>query len=355
MLILFVAPTGLFRDGVARLLADLGERVDVRCADYASNVFEQGEPADLVVLDGDYLPDALSVATASRRLSAGLPVLVLLTAVDPQTVEQFVAAGVAGHLDKSESGRALLDALRLVLAGSRYPASAPLVLEALPPALSANDAHTPDVSALGSEEASAEASSDAKPHVLTPRQIQVLALAARGETNKSIAKQLNITEGTVKVHLYTVYKALKVGSRGQASVAAARLQQIGDAQLHHALDGQLSVGRLLAFTMPTRFKSGEVLFRKNDPSDALYYVVRGTVGLLEIDIEVGQGTVLGEIGLFSPDHRRTCTARCVSDCELLMVSATDAMRLYYQDPEFATYLIHLITRRLEADKLRVKN
>lgn len=348
MLILFVAPTGLFRDGVARLLADLGERVEVHCADYASNVFDHEHAADLVVLDGDYLPDALSVATASQRLSEGLPVLVLLTAVDPQTVEQFVSAGVAGHLGKSESGRALLDALRLLLAGSRYPASSPLVLEALPPDASSVDAGASDASIP-------EQPADSKPSMLTPRQIQVLALAARGESNKSIAKQLNITEGTVKVHLYTVFKALKVGSRGQASVAAARLQQIGDAQLHHALDGQLSVGRLLAFTIPTRFKSGEVLFRKNDPSDALYYVVRGSVSLVEINIEVGQGTILGEIGLFSPDHRRTCTARCLSDCELLTVSATDAMRLYYQDPEFATYLIHLITRRLEADKQRAKN
>ncbi|AUT76158.1 cyclic nucleotide-binding protein [Paraburkholderia hospita] len=348
MLILFVAPTGLFRDGVARLLADLGERAEVRCVDYASNAFEHGQSPDLIVLDGDYLPDALSVATASQRLTAGLPVLVLLTAVDPQTVEQFVSAGVAGHLGKLESGRALLDALRLLLAGSRYPASAPLVLEALPPEMPSSTSSVDEASAP-------DGSADAKPHVLTARQIQVLALAARGETNKSIAKQLNITEGTVKVHLYTVYKALKVGSRGQASVAAARLQQIGDAQLHHALDGQLSVGRLLAFTMPTRFKADEVLFRKNDPSDALYYVVRGTVRLLEINIEVGQGTILGEIGLFSPDHRRTCTARCLSDCELLTVSATDAMRLYYQDPEFATYLIHLITRRLEADNQRAKN
>ncbi|MBP0588652.1 cyclic nucleotide-binding domain-containing protein [Paraburkholderia sp. LEh10] len=344
MLILFVAPAGLFRDGVARLLGDLGEHIEVRCADYASNVFENAWPADLIVVDGDCLPDALSVASASQRLKAGLPVLVLLTAVDPQTVEQFMSAGVAGHLDKSESGSALLDALRLLLAGSRYPASAPPVLDpAALPTLSTDVVRAP------------EAGADTNAQVLTPRQIQVLALAARGETNKSIAKQLNITEGTVKVHLYTVYKALKVGSRGQASVAAARLQKIGDAQLHHALDGQLSVGRLLAFTMPTRFKSGEVLFHKDDPSDALYYVVRGTVSLVEINIVVGQGTILGEIGLFSPDHLRTCTARCISDCELLMVSATEAMRLYYQDPEFATYLIHLITRRLEADKLRAKN
>jgi DNA-binding CsgD family transcriptional regulator len=272
---------------------------------------------------------------------------VLLTAVDPKTVEQFVSAGVAGHLGKSESARALLDALRLLLAGSRYPASAPQVLQ--------TDSFTRGSVASANDARAITTPADAAPHVLTPRQIQVLALAARGESNKSIAKQLNITEGTVKVHLYTVYKALKVGSRGQASVAAARLQQIGDAQLHHALDGQLSVGRLLSFTMPTRFKAGEVLFNKNDPSDALYYIVRGTVGLLEIHIEVGQGTILGEIGLFSPDHRRTCTARCVSDCELLTVSATEAMRLYYQDPEFATYLIHLITRRLEADNLRAKN
>jgi two-component system, NarL family, nitrate/nitrite response regulator NarL len=342
MLILFVAPAGLFRDGVARLLAELGERVDVRCADYAPNVFESGQAADLVVLDGDCLSDALSVATASQRVASGLPVLVLLTAVDPQTVEHFVAAGVAGHLGKSESGGALLDALRVVLADSRYPGSAPLpvALSPEPPSTDAPASRLP---------------ADTKEHVLTPRQIQVLALAARGETNKSIAKQLNITEGTVKVHLYTVYKALKVGSRGQASVAAARLAQVGDVQLHHALDGRLSVGKLLAFTTPTRYKAGEVLFHKNDPSKALYYIVRGTVGLLEIDIEVGQGTILGEIGLFSPDHRRTCTARCLSDCELLMVSATDAMRLYYQDPEFATYLIHLITRRLEADKLRSQN
>jgi DNA-binding NarL/FixJ family response regulator len=296
------------------------------------------------VRDGDSMSAALSMANASQRLQTGLPVLVLLTAADPQTVDDFVAAGVAGHLDKSESGEALLDALRLLLAGSRYPASTPLVPDEAALPASANDARASD--ALADE---------IKEHVLTPRQIQVLALAARGETNKSIAKQLNITEGTVKVHLYTVYKALKVGSRGQASVAAARLRQIGDAQLHRALDGQLSVGRLLAFTTPTRYKSGEVLFHKNDPSDALYYVVRGTVSLAEINIEVGRGAILGEIGLFSPDHRRTCTARCISDCELLMVSATDAMRLYYQDPEFATYLIHLITRRLEADKLRSKN
>ncbi|MFM0015068.1 LuxR C-terminal-related transcriptional regulator [Paraburkholderia sediminicola] len=342
MLILFIAPAGLFRDGVARLLGDVIDGAEVKCVDYTLSPIDSGQTVDVLVLDGDYLPEALTTASASHHGAPNVPVLALLTSVDPQAVEQFISAGVAGHLGKSESSNALAGALRLLVAGGRYLPSA-IRWSAATAATASTDALQRSAVAAGPN-----------PHFLTPRQLQVLALAARGDSNKSIARQLNITEGTVKVHLYTVYKALKVGSRGQASVAAARLQKVGDVQLHHALDGQLSISRLLAYTTPTRFQSGHVLFHKDDRSDALYYVVRGTVMLEEIGIEVGQGAILGEIGLFSPDHRRTCTARCKGECELLVVSATDAMRLYYQDPDFATYLIHLITRRLEADKLRTR-
>jgi DNA-binding NarL/FixJ family response regulator len=343
MLIIFVAPAGLFRDGVARLLGDLDARVEVACADYRASAFESGASADLLVLDGDRESEALDTAAALRRLVPRLPTLVLLTRIDQPTVDTFIAVGVTGCLDKAESAGSLLGALRLVLGGVTY----------LPPALLgfAPNATAPPAAPT---QPPASATPGANTCVLTPRQIEVLALAARGESNKSIARQLNIAEGTVKVHLYTVYKALKVGSRGQASIAAARLEKVGDAQLHQALDGQLTIKRLLAHMLPSRCRAGEVLFRKDAPSDALYYLVRGTISLQEIGVEVGPGTILGEIGLFSPDHRRTCTAYCKSDCELLSVSATDAMRLYYQDPEFATYLIHLITRRLEADKTRSK-
>lgn len=121
-----------------------------------------------------------------------------------------------------------------------------------------------------------------------------------------------------------------------------RLKKVSDEQLHKALGGQLSVGRLLAHMTRSHFRSGEVLFHKGDRSDAIYYIVRGRFSLPEIGIEVGPGAILGEIGLFSADHRRMCTARC--DSELPSASATDAMRLYYQDPEFATYLTCLIKR-----------
>ena len=60
------------------------------------------------------------------------------------------------------------------------------------------------------------------PWGLTDRQAQVLALMMRGLSNRDIADQLGLSEGTVKIHSTAVFKALGVNSRTQALVAAAR-------------------------------------------------------------------------------------------------------------------------------------
>lgn len=337
MHILFAGPAGLFRESVARLLGDLLPGAEVGIADCAASGSEVRLAADLLVLDGDHVSEALEAVGAARRSNHALPIVVLLTTLDLGFVESFIAAGAGGCVDKSDSAEVLRGALRLVMAGGIY----------LPPTLFSFVVNGHEPSADTSTKSNAVPQDSAC--ALTPRQIEVLALAARGDSNKAIARHLNIAEGTVKAHLYSAYKALKVGSRSQASIAAMRLKEVSDEQLHQALSGQLSVGRLLARMTRSHFRSGEVLFRKGDRSDAIYYIVRGKFSLPEIGIEVGPGAILGEIGLFSADHRRMCTARCDSDSELLSASATDAMRLYYQDPEFATYLTCLITRRLHPD------
>ena len=67
MRILFAGPAGVFRDGVACLLRDLSSCAEVKCADYAS-ASEAKFAADLLVLDGDYVSEALeTVGTARRR------------------------------------------------------------------------------------------------------------------------------------------------------------------------------------------------------------------------------------------------------------------------------------------------
>jgi len=53
---------------------------------------------------------------------------------------------------------------------------------------------------------------------LTPRQRQIIILAAEGRSNKQIARELNLTEGTVKVHLHKVYVRLGIGNRTSLAV-----------------------------------------------------------------------------------------------------------------------------------------
>jgi DNA-binding NarL/FixJ family response regulator len=60
---------------------------------------------------------------------------------------------------------------------------------------------------------------------LTQRQLEVLALLARGLPNKLIARELGLSEGTVKVHLLAIFRALDVRNRTEAVVAAQKKLQ----------------------------------------------------------------------------------------------------------------------------------
>src|SRR5262249_3612649 len=123
---------------------------------------------------------------------------------------------------------------------------------------------------------------------LTPRQIEVLALAARGDCNKMIARQLNISEGTVKLHLTSIYTTLKVRSRSQATNIAMRHPAVTDERVRRAFGGEISMARLMPYMTPWHVKAGGVLFKKGDRTDALYYLVRGVVHLEEIGVHRGE-------------------------------------------------------------------
>ena len=49
--------------------------------------------------------------------------------------------------------------------------------------------------------------------ILTPRELEIVRMVARGLRNRSIAEQLFISEGTVKIHLHNIYQKLEVGGR----------------------------------------------------------------------------------------------------------------------------------------------
>ncbi len=126
--------------------------------------------------------------------------IVLSSSEDADDVRRALAAGALGYVPKSAPPRTLLSALQLVLAGDVY----------VPPLLLG----TPPLSARG---VSAAADGQAR---LTERQVDVLRLVCRGASNKEIARELALSDKTVKAHVTAIFRALGVVNRTQAATAA---------------------------------------------------------------------------------------------------------------------------------------
>lgn len=102
--------------------------------------------------------------------------------------------------------------------------------------------------------------------------------------------------------------------------------------------------------MKHRFaKAGETLWNKGDVATEMVYVEKGQLRLKEHDVVLGEGSLLGEIGLFSPDNRRTGTITCDTDCTLHTLSADGMAQLYYVNPKLGFHLMRLVVARLMND------
>ena len=79
-----------------------------------------------------------------------------------------------------------------------------------------------------------------------------------------------------------------------------------------AAEGDLSGVWLKPYMRKKRLKAGEVLFRKGDAADHLYFLAEGRIEFVEIGQVMEAGSLFGEIAFFAPDKRRTLTARCTT-------------------------------------------
>ncbi len=113
-----------------------------------------------------------------------------------------------------------------------------------------------------------------------------------------------------------------------------------------AAPGSESLAPLYAYMDRASVKAGSVLFRKGEAPEDMIVIRSGTIVLEEIETRVGAGEVLGEVGVFTPENRRTCTAVCETDCELLKLPNDVMIQLYLQNPRFGLYLMRVIVRRL---------
>ena len=158
---------------------------------------------DLILLDL-FMPGATGLAelVALRSILPAVPVVIVSLLDDAATVRQALACGAAGYVPKTSSKELIAAALQTVLAGGVY----------VPRELLA-ELQTGTTMASGAEEEGGP---------LTPRQLAVLSLLANGKSNKQIARELSISEMTVKAHMTAVMRKLGVSTRAEAIVIFRR-------------------------------------------------------------------------------------------------------------------------------------
>jgi len=115
-----------------------------------------------------------------------------------------------------------------------------------------------------------------------------------------------------------------------------------------ATKSDMNVDWLLPYTRPAHFKAGDIIMQRGDYATAAFYIVSGEIEMVEINASWGEGTLVGEIGLFAPDGRRTMTIRCKTDVHAGQIDYDRFKELYFQNPQFGFRLLHLIVARMQS-------
>jgi CRP-like cAMP-binding protein len=103
---------------------------------------------------------------------------------------------------------------------------------------------------------------------------------------------------------------------------------------------------LKPFMTRRKYGKGDVLFRKGDRANEMFFTVTGKFLVTELGIELPPGRLVGELGFLSPDNRRTQSLECTEDGQVLAITYDRLLEIYFQNPEFGYYFLRLSTERL---------
>ncbi len=202
--VLLVDDHTLFREGLGSLLERRGIRVIASLGDGESCLQRAQEIEPDVILLDMRLPniDGLAVLRQLRKHELRMPIVMLTTSNSERDVAESLRAGAQGYLLKDMDPDELVLALRDIVSGKTVvaPDLAPVLAKVV-------QGHSP-------------ASLDEPFGDLTPRESEILGLLAEGQSNKGIARNLGISDGTVKLHVKAILRKLGVHSRVEAAVLA---------------------------------------------------------------------------------------------------------------------------------------
>lgn len=293
--------------------------------------------ADLVILELPHDRSAADTVTVIAQQHPFVPVVAFGMSIDDAVIEHCLRAGALSYLPAHYSSEPCALVLRLAAQGIGHRP---------------NLVRATGFDAMSGRGEPSPAEAQSHQHRLTPRQVEVLAHAVEGLSNRQIANRLQVSEGVVRLHMSEIYRRLNVERRAEAIVKAMRIKEVIRALVGHGENGKDMLDWLLPHVTHRQLGKGRVIFRKGDPGREMYYLQRGNVQLEEIDVQMRPGEIFGEIGVFAPDHRRTCTARCLTDVDLFCLDSEQVKSMYYLNPQFALHVVTLLARRLMADRNR---
>ncbi|MFW2440114.1 MAG: response regulator [Arenicellales bacterium] len=208
MRILLIDDHTLFRVGLQGLLENRNIEVVASIGDGNEGIRVAMEILpDIILLDMRMPePDGLAVLHKLRENGLEMPIVILTTSSDENDLVASLRNGASGYLLKDMEPDALVQSLREVQSGKTVVApelagSLARVVQGGEPANTRDPEHDPF-------------------RELTPRETEILTFLANGQSNKSIARDLGISDGTVKLHVKAILRKLGVHSRVEAAVIA---------------------------------------------------------------------------------------------------------------------------------------
>lgn len=216
MNILIIDDHALFRTGLGELLERRGITVIAALGDCKTGIDQVFDVGPDVVLLDMRMPQmtGVEVLLELRQRGASMPIVILTTSRDESDVIQSLQGGANGYLLKDMEPDDLITALNNIVAGQTVvaPELATVLARAVQGEPPPGNAAQKNLSEL------------------TKREREILCLLAEGQSNKVIARNLGITDGTVKLHVKAILRKLEVHSRVEAAVIAVEQEMCARGQ-----------------------------------------------------------------------------------------------------------------------------
>ena len=230
MKILIADDHELFLKGLEFILNENLQNIELYTAQSYTDIFsaiETEQNFDLIITDLA-MPGANWLAAINKihAILPDTPIIIISAVFDKEILQQTLDIGVAGYIPKTASNNLIVSAINLVLAGGVYIPHE-LLYSAKSTSVS-EDTQKEYITPLKTLEKLTINTLETPKKGLTNRQIDIVKCIAEGLSNKQIAYKLNLTEGTVKVHITIILKLLNVKNRTSAVIEAAKKGYIAD-------------------------------------------------------------------------------------------------------------------------------